>query len=1039
MAINFTGERSIEEGLIQQLTEGESQWTYAEHIKSEDALWDNFFQILEQNNVAILNGHPLTEDEKSQIRMGVTFPTFYKAGEWLSGENGIAQVKVQRSDAKLGTVFLMVHNSNDIAGGKSTYQVVNQIRLDKRTKYDRNRQTDVTLLINGLPMIHIELKSRSTSINEAFNQIVKYDAEGKFSGIYSTIQTFVISNGSITKYIAANKHYNLDRSYLTDWVNENNERVRELIPFAEEVLTIPMAHELVTDYTVLDSKRKSLLALRPYQIHATKSIMRAMRRDESGHIWHTTGSGKTLTSYKASKTMLKRRSLDKVLFLVDRKSLDVQTTNEFQSYAQNDTIDVEDTKNVHSLVTKLIDGKREVIVTTAQKLNYMIKRYERDIDKLTTKQLQEKGLLRNLKLAFIVDECHRAVSSQQQRRIDRFFMQPVKLWYGFTGTPIFIPKDVKGDLEATTKEQYGKALHTYTIKEAISDRNVLSFHMEYIDTLSEDDVTSYLEHRFGIDYNDPDLKEKQIKRVHKKINNLSDIEKESYISSEVYNNDEHRLEVIDQIINRSRTKLGLNNGAGSSYSSILTVGSIEVAQKYYKLLKEVLNGEHHTKLSKKVQAQLSDFPKFAITYSLSENDDRSIVDQTIMVEALKDYNELYGTSFTVENIDAYNRNLSERLARKLDQYKTSQERIDLVIVVNRLLTGFDAPPLSTLFIDREVLPPHSLIQAFSRTNRLYPNKRANIVTMRKPETYKQTVEDAIRMYSAGVSVESILAPPWNKALELFEERLKAFNKIVDSVDDILDPGLSEDKKKQYVLAFQGVDESLNDMSVYSEYMDLMDNDLSFEENFGISKESLEDYSAVYTQLVEDLKDSSGSGSTVFDVDMDYQLSSKFREEIDHNYIMRLMDRYNDERSEDKLTDAEIKEISEYIEDLKKSNRKLGEILEGVWRDIQNGSESVEGKQVIDILDKEKNKYIKGVIRQLSNDWRIDYNDLAYLVRHYRADRNIKVGWNNVSKSVSDNYDRQHTYPNTSVYALNIKKIAEEEIYRTINEEIEPLI
>ena len=359
----------------------------------------------------------------------------------------------------------------------ATHFILHQIQFHKRRDIDRNRRTDVTLLINGLPMIHIELKNRAHSTKEAFNQIQKYIDEQMFNGIYSTIQMFVVSNGTYTQYIAAGQQ--LREKFLTNWVDEDNKQIQSLIPFAQKVLSIPAAHNMIADYEVLDSEQKNIILLRPYQIHAIEAIKEAAYKGKdhepiSGYIWHTTGSGKTLTSYKVAHNLLRIPSLQKAVFLIDRKDLDTQTTQAFQTYAENDSIDVEETENSYVLAKKLTSPDKKVVVTTRQKMQALFKRIEED---QSQKRLYQK--LCQVKLAFVVDECHRAVSPDQKNELDSFFkIKP--LWYGFTGTPIFAEnaREEKGNNARTTEQQYGPCLHKYTIKDAIRDNAVLGFNVE---------------------------------------------------------------------------------------------------------------------------------------------------------------------------------------------------------------------------------------------------------------------------------------------------------------------------------------------------------------------------------------------------------------------------------------------------------------------------------------------------------------------------------------------------------------------------------
>lgn len=332
-------EKIIEEKLIDQLVYGESQWIYREDLKTEEDLWKNFKYILEQNNKDRLNGEPLSDAEFAQVKNQLQFSSFYKAGEWLVGENGKVMVHIQRDTERL---HLVVMNHEHIAGGSSVYEVINQysaLKTDDVNASARDRRFDVTLMINGLPMIHIELKNRQHSYMDAFRQIKKYISEGKFTGIFSAVQMFVVSNGVDTKYFAAASDTELNPKFMSGWVDAENNPVSDYIDFAKSVLCIPKAHEMIARYTVLDEDAKRLILLRPYQIHAIESIREASKKSKSGFVWHTTGSGKTLTSYKATRNLLMDiPAIDKAIFLIDRKDLDTQTTMAFQAYANNDLV-----------------------------------------------------------------------------------------------------------------------------------------------------------------------------------------------------------------------------------------------------------------------------------------------------------------------------------------------------------------------------------------------------------------------------------------------------------------------------------------------------------------------------------------------------------------------------------------------------------------------------------------------------------------------------------------------------------------------------
>ena len=655
-------ESLIEQKLIEQLIYGDSQWTYRPDLKTEADLWNNFKYILEQNNKDRLDGEPLSDSEFEQVKNQLQFSTFYKAGEWLVGENGKVMVHVQRDTKKL---HLVVMNHEHIAGGSSVYEVINQYSAlkDDEAAASRDRRFDVTLMINGLPMIHIELKNRQHSYMEAFNQIKKYIGEGQFRGIFSAVQMFVISNGVDTKYFSAASDTELKKEFISGWVDRNNQPVSDYIDFAKNVLKIPQAHEMIARYTVLDNEAKRLILLRPYQIHAIEAIREASRTGKSGFVWHTTGSGKTLTSYKATRNLLMDiPALDKAIFLIDRKDLDEQTNTSFSSYSQNDSIDVDNTDNVTDLKNKLKSSDRQMIVTTIQKMQILI-------SKRLKEGTPEYNRLRGLKIAFVVDECHRAVSPATKRIIERFFGK--SLWFGFTGTPRFPenPYPLMGDLPRTTEELYGACLHKYTIQNAIHDNAVLGFQVEHDGPKDVTDETD----------------------------------------SSRYENETHMLKVLEVILNKSYHKLGFQNGKGKTFEGLLTTSSISLAQKYYELLTRVKNGETPLKIDERIKQVLPDFPKFAITYSVTENEDGSQVNQEKMKQSLDDYNAMFDTKFDISQITSYNSNLNKRLSRKDPKYKSRNEQLDLVIVVDRLLTGFDAPCMSTIFIDRQPMGPHDLI------------------------------------------------------------------------------------------------------------------------------------------------------------------------------------------------------------------------------------------------------------------------------------------------------------------------------------------
>ena len=978
-------ESIIEKNLIDQLVLGDSQWTYRPDLKSEKDLWDNFRYILEQNNKDRLNGQPLSDNEFEQVKNQLQFSSFYKAGEWLVGENGKVMVHVQRDTEKL---HLVVMNHEHIAGGSSVYEVINQystLQSDKENGKDNNSRFDVTLMINGLPMIHIELKNKSHPYMEAFNQIKRYIGEGKFTGIFSAVQMFVVSNGVDTKYFSAASDTELNPKFMSGWLDEKNNPVTDYIDFAKSVLSIPQAHEMIARYTVLDEDSKRLILLRPYQIHAIEAIRESSKQGKSGYVWHTTGSGKTLTSYKATRNLLMDiPSIDKTIFLIDRKDLDAQTTLAFQAYANNDLVDVDETENVNDLKKKLKSDDRQVIVTTIQKLQ-----------RLVTKRLKEDtpeyNKIRNLKLGFIVDECHRAVTPATKRELERFFKN--SLWFGFTGTPRFDENSYPqmGDLPRTTEALYGKCLHKYTIMNAIHDNAVLGFQVEHNGPKNIDDETD----------------------------------------SKVYENEKHMLKVLNVILNKSYHKLGFQNGKGKTYVGLLTTSSIQQAQKYYELLTKVKNGETPLVIDENIKQVLPDFPKFAITYSVSENKDNSMVNQDKMKKSIDDYNKMFGTKFDISQIQSYNGNLNKRLARKDSKYKSRNEQLDLVIVVDRLLTGFDAPCMSTIYIDRQPMGPHDLIQAFSRTNRIFDKNKTfgQIVTFQAPVLFKECVDNAVKLYSAGGTKESVLAE-WNVVEPAFKKALSALRVSAEKPEDIA--SMSEKEKKIFVKIFQEFDTLFAQLKSFTNYDDSMLKD------YGITEEEYNDYVGHYKNVVEELKKDPPDGYETNDeiVDQEYELMAYSNTKIDYEYIISLIQNIVTPSDDDANISPEerqkkIDEIKSFVEDLRKDNPKIADIMSTLVSEIENDEEKYKGQSILNVVENMRQDCIDRVITDFCDEWKTSKEDVMYVAENYRNGTIINESAIKATSNYSEYKDSQEkALPKFKYYSkmmTELRKVLEEEI------------
>ena len=984
-------ESMIEKKIIEQLIYGDSQWTYREDLKTEEDLWANFRYILEQNNKDRLDGEGLSDSEFEQVKNQLQFSSFYKAGEWLVGENGKVMVHVQRDTEKL---HLVVMNHEHIAGGSSVYEVINQYKALKSDDEDstdvRDRRFDVTLMINGLPMIHIELKNKQHSYMDGFWQIKKYIGEGKFTGIFSAVQMFVVSNGVDTRYFAAAGDTELNPKFMSGWVDRKNNPVSDYLSFAKSVLRIPQAHEMIARYTVLDEDARRLILLRPYQIHAIESIREASKTGESGFVWHTTGSGKTLTSYKATRNLLMDiPSIDKTIFLIDRKDLDTQTTMAFQAYANNDLVDVDETDNVNDLKKKLKSADRQVIVTTIQKMQILI-----------SKRLQEGtsdfDKIKNLRIAFVVDECHRAVTPKTKRELERFFGR--SLWYGFTGTPRFAenPYPQMGDLPRTTEELYGKCLHSYTIQNAIHDKAVLGFQVEHNGPKNMTDETD----------------------------------------SSQYDNEAHMLKVLDVILNKSYYKLGFQNGKGMTYECMLTTKSIQVAQKYYELLTRVKNGETSLVIDEKIRQVLPDFPKFAITYSVTENEEGSHVNQEKMQKSLDDYNGMFGTKYEMSQIQSYNANLNKRLARKDARFKSRREQLDLVIVVDRLLTGFDAPCMSTIFIDRQPMGPHDLIQAFSRTNRIYDTNKTygQIVTFQAPMLFKKCVDNAVKLYSAG-STETALLAEWDEVEPAFRKALSALKICAEKPSDI--PGMSMKEKKIFAKMFQEFDSLFAQLKSFTKYND------SMLEEYGITEAEYDDYAGHYKNVMEEIRDAkdhgdSDSGDT--QVDQDYELMAYSSTKIDYEYIINLIQNIVTPTEEDEeITPQErqkkLEEVKQYVAELRKDNKKVADLMSNLIADIEKDDRKYRGKSILNIIENMKRDCVEKVISDFCIQWYASKDDVMYAAIHYR---NGKIPNETAIKATVD-YTSYKEAQETALPKYKFYNRMMAELKKTLDEEIKPLL
>jgi len=930
----MTQENQIERSLIDILTMRENQWSYRGDLKTEEALWNNLRGHINRINIAQLDGTLLTDGEFSQIKNEFRryTQTPFLASQWLRGENGVAQIAIEREDAGKGNATLTLFSNKDIAGGISSYEVVNQI-VPAIDDIHKNARGDVTLLINGLPVIHIELKSEvgRGGYMEAFDQIERYAQSGFFDGIFATVQIFVVSNKVSTKYFArpsSNSDFGGAKKFLFNWREPDNTPIDDLFDFARKALRIPNAHELVSRYTILVDDKKGtryMMVLRPYQIHAIERITKQASAHEGGFVWHATGSGKTITSFVATKLLAQTANgVARTIMLVDRKDLDSQTKNEFSKFASEyntglssgsatDNTLIVGTGSKRELVECILSKKNTntIIITTIQKLSRAIREF-RESEKNKFEKLKGEHIV------FIVDECHRAVSDREMREIKKFF--PRSTWFGFTGTPIFEEnkKTDMGTFARTTHEQYGKykngelmpgggLLHAYTTKNAMDDKSVLDFQVEYHTLLSEDE-----EYRLYLSKANPE-----------ELETMSDLKKEALLVNADYENDDYIEAMLQKIFKHQAIieKFKVVNGF-PTMSGILTTHSIAQAKRIYRKLMELKeSGALITGNPRDERRRLidPDFPRVAITYSLSEKQGEKNKAADELLEIMREYDATFDTHYadsakrtkkskddddfdeeTEIDDSNYNQNINNRLARKGAQYQVDGQWLDFVIVVDRLLTGFDAPTIQALYVDKE-LKWHGLLQAFSRTNRVLQGKDIGmIVTFRKPWTMRKNVEDAFRLFSQEEREWEKLIPREYKAVRKgLKDAHKAFIRAKKELEQ--DPG-DLTKIIEAIKTFQAMRNLGEALKSYDEYTEEL---ASSPAELSTWADAIAENIGHIENLKAEVRDAlpEKPPNSIFEIDFSPEQRATFEDKIDGFYIRQLLQDFKNESSRNKFYEA----------------------------------------------------------------------------------------------------------------------------------------
>ncbi len=810
---NYESEAKLENRMIEQLRK--QGYSYIE-INDVKELEENFRSQVNLHNKVELKGKDLSDKEFEKLMIKISGKSIFQSAKELRQKHDII-----RDD---GTVaYIELFNTKEWC--KNIFQVTHQTTVEG--KYV-NRY-DVTILINGLPLIQIELKRRGIDMKEAFDQIKRYKNHS-YNGLYRFIQLFVISNGVDTKYFA-NGDQELNYGFTFYWADVNNDRITNLEQFCTFFLDRCHVAKMIARYMIINETEKMLMVMRPYQVYAVENIVdRAINTSNNGYVWHTTGSGKTITSFKTSQILSLEPSINQVFFLVDRKDLDKQTLDEFNKF---DPGCVDMTNETFKLVQQIKDSAKPLIITTIQKMANACSnpRYASVMEKYKDK-----------KPVFIIDECHRSQFGDMHKQIAKTFTNAQ--YFGFTGTPRF--EENKSQDGRSTADIFEKCLHTYLIKDAINDGNVLGFSVDYVKTIESN------------------------------IDDSNDERVQAIDTDEVFIDDTRIIMVAQHIIEHHNIKT-----RDRKYNSLFAVSSIPMLTKYYDTFKKL---DHNLKIGA------------IFTFGANENlDNKEEHSRDVLERIIKDYNKMYNTNFTTNSFDAYFRDVCKKI---------KNTDIDIVIVVDMLLTGFDAKRLNTLYIDKP-LKFHSLIQAFSRTNRVESDTKpfGNIVCYDLPSKFR--VDEAVKLFSQTDRTDTVIMAPYSDYLEKYIKAVNYLQTIapnIDSIQELEQEGNEEDLKK-FILAFREVAKILVSLKTFNEF-DMND------EKKPMASQMFEDYKSKYYEIYRKLATSKEKSSILSDISFSLELIQT--DKINVSYILNLIrnvDLTNEEQKQKDIEDIESKLVN----------------------------------------------------------------------------------------------------------------------------------
>lgn len=926
---------------------------------SEEDLLRNWADILFTNNKQIdrLNDCPLTDGEMAQLLEQIREKrTPHKLNGFINGKT----VSIRRDNPEDRLHFgkeisLKIFDRQEIALGSSRYQIARQPLFRRGADGQRDRRGDLMLLINGMPIFHIELKRSGVHVSQAYNQIEKYSREGVFSGIFALVQIFVAMNPEETVYFAnPGPDGKFNPQYYFHWADAYNEPVNEWEQVTEKLLSIPMAHQMLGFYTVADDSDGVLKVMRSYQYYAAHAISDKVDTHKGhwnegiqrgGYIWHTTGSGKTMTSFKAAHLISTSRAADKVVFLTDRIELGTQSLDEYNSFA-DDSLEVQGTENTHILIDKLKSSRPDdvLIVTSIQKM-FRVKADgagAADIEKIARK-----------KIVIVVDEAHRSTFGDMLNDIKQTL--PNALFFGFTGTPIQLENQRK---ESTTCDIFGEELHRYSISDGIRDRNVLGFDVHKVCTYKDLDLRRCVALEKAKAQSEAEaLADEAKRRIY--LHYMEDVPMaggpapdgswvsgiEDYLPSTQYRTEEHQMAVVQHIADN-----WLRLSRGGKFHAIFATSSIAEAIEYYSLFREQVPGLKVTAL---YEPGVDD-----------KNAEYSLFKEESTSRIVRDYNEQYGTSYELSSYGAFKKDLSHRLAHKKAYShieKSPEKCLDLLIVVDQMLTGFDSKWVNTLYLDK-LMEYEKIIQAFSRTNRLFgPDKPfGNIYYYRQPHTMEQNIAEAVALYSGnrayGMFVDKLVQhlrqmnASFERICEVFaSERIENFSKLPEDVA----------AKGMFAKEFRILTEKLEAAKIQGFVWSV----LHYENELGESVDVALDEQTYLTlaQRYKELDKVKREGNEVIPYPIEHYLTQIDTGRIDAEYLNSRFQKYIKAIRDDSISAEEkaqlYNDLHRAFAALSQEEQKFAEIF---LRDIDRGAvELQEGKNFRD--------YVTEYIVQARND------------------------------------------------------------------------